>query len=121
MEWGCVLRKEKPNSNDGTLPEELKLDGFGPSLRSLRDHIGEDGAELAEKLGIDASTLSKYERGKRAVPFRLVVQLAAIIGESPIALLVWCMRDRFPELGDSSNEMSAFLADALAHLEKKLA
>lgn len=102
------------------VPHDLKIDGIGRSLRILRDELGMDGADLAAELGVDASTLSKYERGKRAIPFSLFIRLADVTKQSPIALLIWCMRERFPEIGNTSNDISAFLQDALRRLERNL-
>lgn len=98
---------------------DLKIEGIGHSLKCLRDELGLEGQELAAAIKINASTLSKYENGKRAIPFSLFLRLSQVTNQDPLALLVWCMRGRFPELGDSSNDITQFLHDALRRLEQE--
>jgi|694.fasta_scaffold129395_3 transcriptional regulator with XRE-family HTH domain len=98
----------------------MKIDGIGLAVREFRTMHGySDGAAFATLLAIDANTLSKYETGKQPFPFELLESIAKLLGKSPVAILVWCMRSRFPEIGGSSFEISDFVVEALAELENR--
>jgi transcriptional regulator with XRE-family HTH domain len=100
--------------------EILRLDGLGAALRDLRNALQLSGPAFAEKLDIDVGTLSKYELDRRAIPFSLIEDIAAVTGQSASAILIWCMRRRFSELGDSFADSSSFLHTALQKLERSL-
>lgn len=58
----------------------------GKALRILRVHRGLTQAELARRSGINKSTLSSYERGKRSARFDSVVLMLGAM-ELPLAAL----------------------------------
>ena len=114
-----VTEVEEESKNESA-SNPLRIDGLGTAMKQLRCDLGLDGSSFASNLGIDASTLSKYECEKRGIPFEIFERMAGFTGQSPVALLVWCMRNRFPELGRSSNEIADFLREAILLLEKRI-
>ncbi|MFC5665382.1 XRE family transcriptional regulator [Kitasatospora misakiensis] len=54
------------------------LDAFGPRLRELRRRRGMTLAELAERTGINESTLSRLEGGGRRPTLELLLSLAEV-------------------------------------------
>lgn len=95
----------------------IKLDGLGEPLRQFRLKLDVTWEEFARTLGVDGSTLGKYERNERSLPLDVLEKAADYAGQPPSAVLVWCIRERYPELGRSPSEVAAFLNDALAALE----
>ena len=96
---------------------QMKLDGIGSALKELREQSGLTTAALAEELGIDQSTLSKYENGRRAVPLSLLEDIASVLGQPPVAVVAWCLKERFPELAEPKSKVSKLLGA----LEKDIA
>ena len=60
---------------------------FGTRLRSLRERAGMTQAELAQKIGTDRSTLSRWERNFILPGLTTVEQLAMILSVSAAELL----------------------------------
>ncbi|MGI6005015.1 MAG: helix-turn-helix domain-containing protein [Christensenellales bacterium] len=55
---------------------------FGSRLRSLRQNMGSTQQEVADALGMDRSTLNKYETGDRVPNMVTVKRLALFYGVS---------------------------------------
>ena len=89
--------------------EQMKLDGVGPALKSLREQSGLTTEGLAQELSIDQSTLSKYENGRRAVPLSLLEKIAKVLEQPPVSVVAWCLKERFPELADPKTKVSQLL------------
>lgn len=51
-------------------------DFFGKRLRSLRKEHDVTQAEMAEMLGVSATTITNYENGNRKMPIDMVVRIA---------------------------------------------
>jgi transcriptional regulator with XRE-family HTH domain len=60
---------------------------FGTRLRSLRESAGMTPAELAQKLGVESSALSRWERNFIVPGMTLIEQLAIILRVSTVELL----------------------------------
>jgi transcriptional regulator with XRE-family HTH domain len=56
-------------------------------LREARERTGLNQAQAAERVGIDASTLSWYEGGQRKIPAATLLKLCRLYGLSPTTLL----------------------------------
>ena len=78
------------------------------------------GPQFAEALDIDTSTLSKYELNRRAIPLSLIEKVAKLAKLPATAILIWCIRERFPELGTSPTDVANFLDGALRQLESSI-
>jgi DNA-binding XRE family transcriptional regulator len=67
---------------------EVGQTGSGlPGLRAAREAKLLTQGELAEQSGVDASTISDLEKGKRSARFRAIRQLAATLGVAPQELM----------------------------------
>ena len=64
--------------------EERKI---GEQIRALRQQLGMQSKELAEKVNLDPSAISLIESGKREVKIVELVKIANIFGKSPLAIL----------------------------------
>lgn len=56
-------------------------------LQEARERTGLNQAQAAERVGIDASTLSRYESGQRKIPAATLLKLCRLYGLSPTTLL----------------------------------
>ena len=51
---------------------------YYPRLRDLREDADLTQTQLVKMLGIQKTTYTNYEQGKREIPFSLVIQLAKL-------------------------------------------
>jgi len=99
--------------------ESLRLPGVGTALRELRERAGLSAATLAEQIGIDQSTLSKYENGRRAVPLGVLENIAEALGQPPVAVVAWCLKKRFPELAEPKTKIARLLSELEIQVAKQ--
>jgi DNA-binding XRE family transcriptional regulator len=66
--------------NDSSRDAELIV--LGRALRALRDHAGITQEELANRLGMDATYISRIERGRRGVQWLTVQRFLQALGAS---------------------------------------
>ena len=93
---------------------------FGGRLRTLRERLGLDGREFAERCGIDYRTYNAYELGQRAVPpFEDMAKLARCHGMSLDALgsiaevmpAASDLKKHTPDIEDTFNRWIPLLAE----------
>ncbi len=60
---------------------------FGCNLRRARQSCGMDQSTLAEKLGVDQSTISNYETDKRSPGVQALRKLCLILNTTPDKLI----------------------------------
>ena len=60
---------------------------FGTRLRSLRERAGLNQTQLAEKVGTDQSSISRWERNVAEPQIAMVERLAAALAVSAVQLL----------------------------------
>lgn len=65
----------------------MNADQLGARIRALREASGLLAADLAERVGLDATALSKIENDRRGVKSQELTQLASALGVSPLAIL----------------------------------
>ncbi|MCS7175654.1 helix-turn-helix domain-containing protein [Pseudothermotoga sp.] len=53
---------------------------IGKKIRELRTKLGISQAELAKRLGVDQTTVSYYERDKRAITISMLYKIAGALG-----------------------------------------
>lgn len=58
---------------------------IGAQLRAVRLACGVSQEELAEHLGIERVTLSRYESGARTLPLATLVRIAEVLGQPIVA------------------------------------
>ena len=66
---------------------EIDDKAIGRRLREARTHRGLSQVQLAEKIGMDQSLLSRYERGELRLHAALIVSLATVLRTSADELL----------------------------------
>lgn len=69
------------------------MDSFGNLIRRLRESRGLLLREVASRLGIDPSLLSRIECDKKRATRAQVVQLAAILSADENELIIFYLRD----------------------------
>lgn len=74
-----------PRRKDYAAPNEEKL--IGGRLREIRIGRGIQQKDLAQKLGMDQSVLSRYERGEMRLPSSLLAKLAKALRASADEIL----------------------------------
>jgi transcriptional regulator with XRE-family HTH domain len=71
-----------------TLPDITTIDErIGAAIRAERVQAGLKQEELAKALGLDRTTLSRYEAGSRSVPVGVLLQIATLL-HVPINALI---------------------------------
>jgi transcriptional regulator with XRE-family HTH domain len=60
---------------------------FGTVLKQLREKAGLNQSQLAERLGVDQASVSRWERGQGEPGVSMVKPLAAILGVSAESLI----------------------------------
>lgn len=59
-------------------------------LRSARESHGISGAELARRLGINRSEITRYENGDRHISFKTLIVIVKVLqADEPIFISAW--------------------------------
>ena len=56
---------------------------IGERIKGLRLELGITQKELGEKIGVEKSTINKYELGKIAIPYKKIEKIAAALETTP--------------------------------------
>jgi transcriptional regulator with XRE-family HTH domain len=91
------------------LDESLPADRLGEVLRAARKRRGWKRREVAKHTGIDADRLRQYERGHRAVPADVCLQLAECYGDDLTAHVPLRVPPRITERSIAVDEQSRVL------------
>jgi transcriptional regulator with XRE-family HTH domain len=100
---------------------ELRLSNSGNVLREARERAGLSLRELADRLGWNQGSLSKYESSQTGLSLEVIEQIAKALGCSAEELALRCLRERFASLSRSTVEgkLTNDLIDALANKKGK--
>ena len=88
------MAAKRPGRPKGSGTTEMRLKGFGPRLREIREKRGMSQHELARALGAHWTQVSRYERDLQLPTADRVVGLAQVLHTSLDALL---LGEREPE------------------------
>jgi transcriptional regulator with XRE-family HTH domain len=93
---------------------------IGGRIRDARKAAGLTQRELAQKLGVRNTTVSKWESGAvRQIPTERLMALAGALGETPSGLLGWDMaKSRMESAGVTVNDLSEELGLPRRSMEK---
>ncbi len=80
---------------------ELRVTGIGQVLRELREDAGLSIRELAEQLGWNQGTLSRYETNQSGVSFDVLDEIADELHCAREALAIRCLMERYRCLQDT--------------------
>lgn len=96
-----------------TLPNHTSALGalLGRNITERRKHLGWTQADLAEKLGVDSETISRFERGSN-LPSLLRLEKLALIMDAPLAALL-------AESSAHPLDQSRVLAELIGKLDEK--
>lgn len=90
---------------------------LGRRVKILREGLGLTQVDLAESLGLDASTVRALEAGRRGCSLVVLVNLASKLGTAPGDLL-----DRAPKKqSDSARDLAAQVVAAMDEGDQRLA
>lgn len=78
---------------------------FASAVSGRRREMGLTQAQLAEALGVDTETLSRFERGKHLPSLKTLEKLASLLVVPMAALLA----ERTPEVEDDAHRISAWM------------
>lgn len=96
------MRNDKTNIPDHALLERLSV-----NIARRRNVLGLTQAQLAERLGVDSETISRFERGRHAPSLFTLQRLASLLFTTAGDLL-----DEVPrELDDDAVAISCWLAE----------
>ncbi|NTW97200.1 MAG: helix-turn-helix transcriptional regulator [Oscillochloris sp.] len=88
-----------------SLPDITGIDArVGASIRAKRMHAGLKQEELASALGIDRTTISRYEAGSRSIPIGVLIQIAYVL-RAPLSDLVPGARSMEHAWGQASSPL----------------
>lgn len=96
--------------------EEAVILRVGRNIKERRGVLGLTQAQLAERLGVDTETLSRFERGKHAPTLKSLIRLAGLLQTTAADLLA----EERPQASDDATIMSAWL-DALSPEDRSFA
>ena len=96
-----------------TPPNQPSLLGamLGRKITERRKHLGWTQADLAEKLGVDSETISRFERGSNLPSLLRLEKLALVLG-APLAELL-------AESSAHPQDQSRVLAELIGKLSEK--
>lgn len=105
---------------DPTTPLDLlpKFDSAGEVVRALRERAGLSLSELADRVGVDKSSLSKYENNQLSVSFSVLERIAGGLGVSPLLVLMKCLKHRYPSLRRPNSKVGALVGELVSELVK---
>lgn len=86
--------------------EEAVVLRVGRNIKERRSALGLTQAQLAERLGVDTETLSRFERGKHSPTLKNLVRLAGLLQTTVADLLV----EKQHKPSEAATIMSAWLA-----------
>ena len=72
--------------------------GVGPVLAELRRRAGLTLSTLADQSDTNISILSKLENNERPVSLQMLERLAKPLGQSPEALILFCLKSKYQTL-----------------------
>lgn len=88
----------------------------GASLRALRHQYRVKQEQLAERLGVDVATISRYERGERTMSVGTLLQIADQFNVPASSLLPSEHQSKAPESLPSSSSSASGVGTLLAGL-----
>jgi transcriptional regulator with XRE-family HTH domain len=78
-------------TSDQIVQTSIRMDVFriilGSTIKQLRKNLDKTQAALAENIGVDINTISRYETGATAPSIEHLLNLSAALGVSPMELL----------------------------------
>ena len=74
--------------------------------------------QLAQRLGWDKGRLSKYENDKLALSMPVIEAIARALEINPAAVVIRCLKVRYPYLAAERSEIGKLLDKLLARLPK---
>ena len=93
---------------------EIRKETVSERIKELRLELGITQKELGEKIGVEKSTINKYELGKIAIPYK---KIAAALEAAPAYLMGWEDEDRTKdEIDREAREMM----DAYKHASPEI-
>ena len=96
--------------------EEAVLLRVAHNIGQRRKALGLTQAQLAERLGVDTETLSRFERGKHAPTLKNLIRLAGLLQTTVADLL----EEERPQPSDEATAVCAWL-DGLSSADKAFA
>ena len=68
---------------------EIRKETVSERIKELRLELGITQKELGEKIGVEKSTINKYELGKIAIPYKKIEKIAAALETIPTYIMGW--------------------------------
>jgi transcriptional regulator with XRE-family HTH domain len=98
--------------------DELHVTSAGEAIRSLRLQAGLSLNDLAGRLGWDKGRLSKIENGHLALTLSVIEKIAEALDQSPLSIVVACLRERYPDLASRNSKAGRILDDLTRELSR---
>lgn len=95
-----------------------KIEFAGEVVRRLREHAGLSLSELAERAGIDKSSLSKYENNQLAMSLRVVERIAEGLKTPPLVVIFECLKQRYPNLRGAKSKVAGLVEQLVTELTR---
>jgi transcriptional regulator with XRE-family HTH domain len=99
------------------MQDSPKIAGAGTVIREFREGAGITLPALAEQLGWDKSRLSKYETDQRGLTLDVITEIAEALDLPPEAMVLECLRRRYPKLADEKSEIGKLVSRLVVELE----
>lgn len=99
-----------------TTDSDFKIESTGDVVRAMREKAGLSLQQLADRIGADKSSLSKYENNQLAMSLRTIERIAEGLELAPLVVLFECLRHRYPMLRSSKSKVGGLVQDLVAEL-----
>jgi len=95
-----------------------KIESAGAVIRRVREEVGFSLSELADRVGMDKSSLSKYENDQLSMSLPVLDRIAEGLGIPPLVLLFECLKHRYPMLRRSGSKIGGLVESLVSELTR---
>lgn len=87
-------------------------------IKDLRERSEQSLADVAGELGWDKGRLSRYENDQRALSLPVIEELAPVLGETPEAIVLACLKHRYPRLARPNSKVGRAVEGLIRYVSK---
>lgn len=95
-----------------------KIELAGEVIRRFREKAGLSLSQLAERAGIEKSSLSKYENNQLAMSLPIVERIAEGLKTPPLLVIFECLKQRYPDLRRGKSKVATLVGQLVSELSK---
>lgn len=97
----------------------MNVGGIGQVLVELRQEANLSATALADMLGVDKATISRYESNTTPIPYHRLEQYGEAVGKSREWVALVGLRQNFPALAEET-KVSVILERLIKEVDRRL-